>query len=194
MTLYFASHNKNKAQEIVSLLRHGIQLKTLDQLQCFEDIPETSDTLQGNAFLKANYVAGNFGVSCFADDTGLEIDALNGAPGVYSARYAGDAKNTDANMDKVLKNLEQRTNRTAQFRTVICLILNKEIHYFEGIIRGEISTEKRGAKGFGYDPIFIPEGSSITFAEMTLDEKNTFSHRARAIAKMVAFLNEKIAD
>ena len=188
MKLVFATHNANKAEEIQSLLPENFQILTLSDINCHEEIPETAETLEGNSLLKAQFVSDNFNLNCFADDTGLEIDALNGRPGVYSARYAGEAKNAEANMNLVLSELKNESNRKAQFRTVITLILNDKTHVFEGIVRGEMSNEKRGSDGFGYDPIFIPEGQSKTFAEMTLVEKNQQSHRARAFEKMINFL------
>jgi len=188
MKLVFATHNSNKAKEIQSLLPDDFQILTLTKINCLNEIPETAETLEGNSLLKAQFVSDNFNLNCFADDTGLEIEALNGKPGVYSARYAGVDKNAEANMNLVLSELENESNRKAQFRTVITLILNEKTVLFEGIVKGEICTEKRGTDGFGYDPIFIPEGQSKTFAEMTLTEKNQQSHRARAFEKMIEFL------
>jgi XTP/dITP diphosphohydrolase len=188
MKLVFATHNANKAKEIQSLLPENFQILTLSDINCHEEIPETAETLEGNSLLKAKFVSDHFNLNCFADDTGLEIEALNGRPGVYSARYAGEEKSAEVNMNLVLSELEKESNRKAQFRTVITLILNDKTHIFEGIVRGEISNEKRGTDGFGYDPIFIPEGQTKTFAEMTLAEKNQQSHRARAFEKMINFL------
>jgi XTP/dITP diphosphohydrolase len=188
MKLVFATHNSYKAKEIQSLLPDDFQILTLTEINFLDEIPETAETLEGNSLLKAKFVSDNFNLNCFADDTGLEIDALNGRPGVYSARYAGEMKSAEANMNLVLSELENESNRKAQFRTVITLILNDKTHIFEGIVRGEMCTEKRGSDGFGYDPIFIPEGQNKTFAEMTLAEKNQQSHRARAFEKMIAFL------
>ena len=190
MKLVFASNNKNKIQEIQALVPNTIQIVSLEEIGCTEDIPETADTIEGNAILKANYVTEKYGYNCFADDTGLEVDALNGAPGVYSARYAGEQKDANDNMDKLLSELEDKSNRKANFKTVIALNLNGKQNLFTGIINGKIIKEKIGTNGFGYDPIFEPEGSSITFAEMSREEKNAQSHRARALAKMIAFLNE----
>ena len=190
MKLVFATHNSNKAKEIQSLLPDDFQILTLTQINCIDEIPETSETLEGNSLLKAQFVSDNFNLNCFADDTGLEIDAIKGRPGVYSARYAGEEKNAEANINLVLSELRNESNRKAQFRTVITLILNDKTHVFEGIVRGEISNEKRGTDGFGYDPIFIPEGQTKTFAEMTLAEKNQQSHRARAFEKMIAFFTK----
>jgi XTP/dITP diphosphohydrolase len=189
MKLVFATHNHNKAHEIQALLNDQIELITLDEIQCFEEIPETAATLEGNAKMKAAYVVEQFNMNCFADDTGLEIEALNNEPGVYSARYAGEDRDPEKNMALVLEKLRDKSNRKACFRTVISLYWEGEFHEFEGIVEGEITTEKSGAKGFGYDPIFKPENSEKTFAEMDLTEKNTMSHRARAFEKMVAFLN-----
>jgi XTP/dITP diphosphohydrolase len=189
MILVFATHNSNKAKEIQSLLPADFQILTLTQINCHEEISETAQTLEGNSLLKAQFVNDNFNLNCFADDTGLEIKALNGRPGVYSARYAGEEKSAESNMNRVLSELKNESNRKAQFRTVITLILNDKIHIFEGVINGTISAEKKGIDGFGYDPIFIPEGETRTFAEMTLEEKNQQSHRARAFEKMVSFLN-----
>lgn len=189
MKLVFATHNHNKAHEIQALLNDQIELITLDEIQCFEEIPETAATLEGNAKMKAAYVVEQFNMNCFADDTGLEIEALNNEPGVYSARYAGEDRDPEKNMALVLEKLRDKSNRKARFRTVISLYWEGEFHEFEGIVEGKITTEKSGAKGFGYDPIFKPENSEKTFAEMDLTEKNTMSHRARAFEKMVAFLN-----
>jgi len=162
----------------------------LDEIGCDEEIPETSPTIQGNALQKARYVVENYAVqNCFAEDTGLEIDALNGEPGVYSARYAGATKDATANMEKVLTQLEHQTNRAAQFRTVAALILEGEEHTFEGIIRGTIQTQKTGTGGFGYDPVFVPEGETRSFAEMSIAEKNKISHRAKAILQLKEFLS-----
>jgi XTP/dITP diphosphohydrolase len=191
MKLVFATHNHNKAHEIQALLNDQIELITLDDIQCFEEIPETAATLEGNARMKAAYVVAEFNMNCFADDTGLEIEALNNEPGVYSARYAGEDRDPEKNMALVLDKLTNKSNRKARFRTVISLYWKDEFHEFEGIVDGEITTEKSGAKGFGYDPIFKPENSNKTFAEMDLTEKNTMSHRARAFEKMVAFLNSE---
>ena len=165
-------------------------LLDLKAIGCKEDIPENEPTLAGNALAKARYLKQHYGLDCFADDTGLEVDALNGEPGVYSARYAGDAKDANANMDLLLKNLGNNTNRTARFKTVIALLQNGEEHLFEGVIDGHISEEKRGTQGFGYDPIFVPEGETRTFAEMEMVEKATMSHRGRAVKKLVDYLHQ----
>ena len=190
MKLVFATQNENKAQEIQSLLPEYFKIITLKDIRCFDEIPETAETLEGNSLLKASFISETYNLNCFADDTGLEIEALHNRPGVYSARYAGPDKSAAANIDKVLSELEGKTNRNAQFRTIITLILNTSIFTFEGIVRGEIISEKRGENGFGYDPIFVPEGEIRTFAEMSLEEKNKHSHRARAFQKMIDFLNE----
>jgi len=188
MQLVFASNNKNKIKEIQLLLPETIQLLTLEDINCFEDIPETADTIEGNAILKANYVSKNFGYDCFADDTGLEVDALNGEPGVYSARYAGEKKDSNDNMDKLLQNLINKTNRSAQFKTVIALNLDGQQTLFTGIIKGTISKEKRGTNGFGYDPIFVASGYFKTFAELPIAQKSTISHRGLAFNQLIKFL------
>lgn len=192
MQLVFASNNKNKIKEIQQLVPDTFQIVSLEDIGCFIDIPETADTIEGNAILKANYVTQNYGYPCFADDSGLEIDALNGEPGVYSARYAGAQRNDNDNMDKVLQQLETETNRRANFKTVICLNLNGEQHLFTGIINGEIIKEKLGSQGFGYDPIFKAENSTKTFAQLTLEEKAGISHRGIAVKQLVAFLSKKV--
>ncbi len=190
MKLVFATQNENKAKEIQSLLPEYFKIITLKDIRCFDEIPETAETLEGNSLLKASFISETYNLNCFADDTGLEIEALDNRPGVYSARYAGPEKSAAANINKVLLELEGKTARNAQFRTLITLILNKSTFSFEGIVRGEIISEKRGENGFGYDPIFVPEGEIKTFAEMSLEEKNKHSHRARAFQKMIEFLNE----
>ena len=190
--LIFATNNQHKITEIQSLISDKIVLESLMDIGCTEDIPETADTLEGNALLKARFVFDNYGKNCFADDTGLEIEALDGRPGAYSARYATDGHNFEANINKVLIELSGLRNRKARFRTVIALILNGTVHYFEGIVNGEIISERRGSKGFGYDPVFLPDGYKLTFAEMPLIEKNKISHRARAVSKLVDFLKSEI--
>jgi XTP/dITP diphosphohydrolase len=190
MKLVFATQNENKAQEIQSLLPEYFKIITLKDIRCFDEIPETAETLEENSLLKASFISETYNLNCFADDTGLEIEALDNRPGVYSARYAGPEKSAAANINKVLLELEGKVERNAQFRTLITLILNKSTFSFEGIVRGEIISEKRGENGFGYDPIFVPEGEIRTFAEMSLEEKNKHSHRARAFQKMIEFLNE----
>lgn len=192
MKLVFATNNSHKLSEIRAILGHEMEILSLSDIGCHDDIPETADTLQGNALIKARWVKERYGYDCFADDTGLEVTALGGGPGVHTARYAyPDRHDPEANTQKLLSSLQGNTDRTAQFRTVIALILNGEEHLFEGIVRGEITTEKRGTEGFGYDPVFAPENMGKTFAELGTDVKNTISHRARAVAKLAAFLKEK---
>ena len=187
--LVFATNNAHKLDEISSILGEKVELLSLKDIHCHVDIPETADTLEGNAMLKAEYIYKNYGLDCFADDTGLEVEALNGAPGVYSARYAGgEGDNAEANMQKLLQNMQGVQNRKAQFRTAICLILDGKKHLFEGIVKGEIIKEKRGSSGFGYDPIFVPEGYTKTFAELGNETKNKISHRALAVEKLCRFL------
>jgi XTP/dITP diphosphohydrolase len=190
LRLVFATHNTNKAREIQSIMPNGVEILSLEDIGCDEDIPETGDTLTENALQKARYVYSKFGMNCFADDTGLEVTALNNEPGVYSARYAGPEKDANANMDLLLNNLSDRSDRSARFRTCIALIIHGEESLFDGIVEGRIGTEKLGTEGFGYDPIFYPEASTRTFAEMTLNEKSEQSHRARAFKKMIEHLNE----
>lgn len=189
--LIFATNNRHKLTEIQAIIGDKFLLKTLKQIGCNEDIPETALTLEGNALLKAQFVYDTYAKNCFADDTGLEIEALDGRPGVFSARYATDGHDFEANIDKVLMELCGMRNRKARFRSVIALILDGSVTCFEGIINGEIISERRGVKGFGYDSIFLPLGYDLTFAEMPLSEKNKISHRALAVAKLVAFLNLK---
>ena len=179
--LVFVTNNAHKLEEISSILGGKMELLSLKDIQCTADIPETADTLEGNAIQKAEYIHRHYGLDCFADDTGLEVEALDGAPGVYSARYAGEGHDSEANMQKLLHNLEGKDNRKAQFRTAICLIMDDAQHLFEGICRGEIIKEKRGGAGFGYDPIFVPEGYTATFAALGNDIKNTNSHLAKAL-------------
>lgn len=190
MQLVFASNNKNKIQEIQQLLPSSIKLLSLEDIGCTEEIPETSNTIEGNAILKANYVTEKYGYNCFADDTGLEVEALNGAPGVYSARYAGEQKNAEDNMTKLLNELKDKPNRKAHFKTIIALNSNGNQILFEGIVNGEITTEKKGTMGFGYDPIFKANGYTSTFAELTMDEKASISHRGIATRKLIDFLNQ----
>lgn len=187
-TLVFATQNKNKAHEIQGLLPEGIEVKTLAEIGCTDDIPEEEPTLEGNALQKARYVYEKYGVDCFADDTGLEVEVLNGEPGVYSARYAGPEKDSEANMDLLLEKLSGRENRKAQFRTAIALILDGKEYTFEGKVVGAIANQRSGDEGFGYDPIFVPEGDIRSFAQMPLSEKNKISHRGRAIKKLSEFL------
>ena len=186
--LVVATNNAHKLEEISAILGNEMELLSLKDIHCNADIPETADTLEGNARQKAMYIHENYGMDCFADDTGLEVEALDGAPGVFSARYAGDGHDSEANMQKLLKELEGKENRKAQFRTAICLIMEGKEYLFEGIVKGHIIEEKRGGAGFGYDPIFVPEGYDQTFAELGNDVKNTISHRARAVEKLCAFL------
>ena len=195
MKIVFATNNKHKLSEIRDILGNEIEVLSLDEIDCHADIPETSDTLEGNALQKAHYVYDNYHISCFADDTGLEVDALGGEPGIYSARYAGNNHDSEANMTKLLAKLGDNKNRKARFRTVIALILdgkNVEEKIFEGIVEGSIIKERRGGEGFGYDPIFQPEGYNHTFAELGSDIKNKISHRARATAKLVDELKQKM--
>lgn len=189
MKLVFASNNKNKIAEIQQQVGSQFQIVSLEDIGCFVDIPETAETIEGNAILKANYVTENYALPCFADDTGLEIESLNNEPGVYSARYAGEQKNADDNMNLVLQKLESQSNRKAQFKTIIALNINNEQHLFEGVVKGEITSGKSGNQGFGYDPIFQPEGFSTTFAEMTMEQKAVISHRGIAVQKLIKFLS-----
>ncbi len=188
MEIIFATHNVHKAEEARSILGDKFQIKSLREIGC-PDIPETADTLKGNALQKAQYVAQHYHCSCFADDTGLEIEALDNRPGVFSARYAGENCSFEDNMRKVLHEMEDMENRKACFKTVVALILDGQTHFFEGRVDGVITTEQHGEKGFGYDPIFLPDGFDKTFAEMDADTKNSISHRGRAMQKLVGFLN-----
>ena len=186
----FATNNAHKLEEVTAILGDKIELLSMKNIHCHADIPETADTLEGNALLKARYIFENYNMDCFADDTGLEVEALNGAPGVYSARYAGDAHNSEANMRKLLQDMEGIENRKAQFRTVFALIINGKEHLFEGIVKGEITKHRCGSSGFGYDPVFIPEGYTQTYAEMGNTLKNKISHRALATNKLCNFLSK----
>ena len=187
--LVFATNNAHKLEEIRAILGDKVEILSLNDINCHADIPETADTLQGNAALKAQYIYENYGLDCFADDTGLEVEALNGAPGIYSARYAGgEGHDSEANMKKLLSEMQDKDNRKARFRTVICLIEDGKEHFFEGIVNGSIIRERKGGAGFGYDPVFMPDGYSETFAEMGNDEKNKISHRARAVQKLCEYL------
>ena len=186
----FATNNAHKLEEVTAILGDKIELLSMKDIHCHADIPETADTLEGNALLKARYIFENYNMDCFADDTGLEVEALNGAPGVYSARYAGDAHNSEANMRKLLRDMEGIENRKAQFRTVFALIINGKEHLFEGIVKGEITKHRCGSSGFGYDPVFIPEGYTQTYAEMGNTLKNKISHRALATNKLCNFLSK----
>ncbi|WP_309640286.1 non-canonical purine NTP diphosphatase [Flavobacterium sp.] len=188
MKLVFATNNANKIKEVQALLPTSIEIISLDSIGCFEDIPETADTIEGNAIQKANYVTKKYGYDCFADDTGLEVEALNGEPGVYSARYAGAQRNADDNMNLLLANLQNQSNRNAQFKTVIALNLNGKQHLFTGIAGGKITLEKIGNQGFGYDPIFQPDGYSETFAQLSIEQKGQISHRGKATQQLITFL------
>ena len=190
MKIVFATNNANKILEIQSMLPESIEIISLESIGCYEDIPETADTIEENAIMKANYVTQKYGYDCFADDTGLEVDALNGEPGVYSARYAGEHRSSEDNMSKLLSNLEDKTNRKAQFKTVITLNLKGKQYLFTGIARGEITLERVGNQGFGYDPIFRPENYQETFAQLPLETKNKISHRGIATQELIRFLKE----
>lgn len=189
MQLVFATNNLNKLKEVQSLIPKDIKLMSLEDIGCFEDVPETQATIEANAIQKAEYIKENYGLDCFADDTGLEIETLNGAPGVYTARYAGDQRNSEDNIQKVLYNLNGQRNRKAQFKTVIALELNGQQHTFTGICKGTITTSKSGNNGFGYDPIFKAEGHEKTFAEISSDEKSRIGHRGKAVQQLISFLN-----
>lgn len=189
MRLCFATNNQHKIEEVAFAIKNKIAIQSLDDIGCFEELPETRDTLEGNSLQKAEYVFRHFNIPCFADDTGLEVEALNNAPGVYSARYAGPQRNPNDNIDLLLQKLTGISNRNAQFRTIITLIGLDKIYTFEGIVKGIISHERKGDGGFGYDPVFIPEGYDRSFGEMSLEEKNQLSHRAIAIQKLVSFLS-----
>lgn len=189
--LVFATNNAHKLEEIRAMLNEKVEILSLTDINCHVDIPETADTLEGNAYLKAKYIYTHYGLDCFADDTGLEVEALDGAPGVYSARYAGNGHDSQANMQKLLKKMEEKNNRKAQFRTVISLIEKGEERRFEGVVKGEITTERRGDSGFGYDPIFQPEGFDETFAELGSEIKNKISHRAKAVEALCNYLSQK---
>jgi XTP/dITP diphosphohydrolase len=189
MKLVFATNNAHKLDEVRNIASNHTEIVSLAEINCFDDIPETADTLEGNALQKAQYVKDHFGLDCFADDTGLEVEVLNNEPGVYTARYAGPAHDPEANINKLLHELKGKDNRKARFRTVIALILNGKTYYFEGIVNGTIVEERKGTDGFGYDPIFIPEGYTKTFAELGVDIKNQISHRALAVNKLISFLS-----
>jgi len=189
LKLVFATNNPNKLKEVQAMLTN-FDIVSLSEIGCFDDIPETAETLEGNAILKANYITEKYGLNCFADDTGLEVAALNNKPGVYSARYAGEENNAEANMNKLLFEIGDNKNRNAQFRTAVALNIQGEQHLFEGICKGQILTKKQGESGFGYDPIFMPDGFHKSFAEMAMTEKGVISHRGKAIEKLVSFLNK----
>ena len=185
----FATNNDHKLYEVREALSSQFEILSLNDIQCFEELPETSETIEGNSLQKAQYVLDHYHIPCFADDTGLETEALNGAPGVYSARFAGPQKKSDDNIALLLEKLSHAENRRARFRTVITLVgVTKKPEFFEGVINGTITTSRRGTRGFGYDPVFLPDGSDITFAEMDVQQKNQLSHRAIAVRKLAAFL------
>lgn len=188
MKLVFATNNQHKLDEIKKISIQSVEIVSLADINCHDDIPETADTLEGNALQKARYIKEHYSYDCFADDTGLEVESLHNAPGVFSARYAGPSHDSEANMNKLLQELKDQTNRKARFRTVIALILNGKEYLFEGIINGSIANKKKGGSGFGYDPLFIPDGYLQTFAEIGNDIKNQISHRAQAVQKLTAFL------
>ena len=192
MKLVFATNNPNKLSEIRMLLPASVELLSLKDIECFEELPETSDTLEDNAAQKSYYVYDNYGFNCFADDTGLEIDALGGRPGVYSARYAGEDCVAEDNIKKVLSEMEHFDNRDASFRTIISLVIDGKEHQFDGEIDGQITPEKWGEKGFGYDPIFLPDGFEESFAQMSIQQKNEISHRGLAVKKLIDFLRKMI--
>ncbi len=189
--LVFATHNSHKLKEVREILQTDMTLMSLKDIKCLEKIPETANTLEGNALLKAKHIYLKFGYNCFAEDTGLEVEILDGRPGIYSARYAGIDQDAQKNIEKLLKDMQGKSNRKAQFRTVIALIEDGEVHYFEGIIKGEITEKPIGEGGFGYDPVFIPEGYKQSFAEIGNDIKNKISHRALAIQQLKNYLNQK---
>jgi XTP/dITP diphosphohydrolase len=191
MNICFATNNQHKLQEVRFALQPDFHVLGLEEINCKDELPETGNTLEANALEKAEYVFTRFGIPCFADDSGLEVYSLDNAPGVYSARYAGSHRNGEDNINLLLKNLATKTNRKAQFRTVICWVDKSQPRYFEGIVKGEIIKERRGIHGFGYDPVFIPEGHDRTFAEMTLEEKNALSHRSQAVKKLIQYLASK---
>ena len=191
MKICFATNNKKKIEEVKASLGPAFELVSLQEIGCFEELPETGDTLDHNAFQKARYVKTHFGMDCFADDTGLEVEALAGAPGVYSGRFAGEPRSDERNIDLLLEKMEGKTNRKARFRTVIALILEGKEHQFEGVAEGEILNERVGEKGFGYDPVFRPTGFERTFAELSMEEKNETSHRGKAVKALIEFLNHR---
>lgn len=190
MKIVFASNNQNKINEITQMLPNSIELLSLDDIGCFEEIPEPAATIEGNAIEKANYVPRKFGLNCFADDSGLEVDFLNGAPGVYSARYAGDHKNNDDNIQKLLEELKNTYNRRANFKTVIALNLDGNQLLFTGTVSGSITTERLGSGGFGYDSVFLPDNSTLTFGQMSSTEKAAISHRSRAVKQLIDYLHK----
>lgn len=192
MKLVFATNNKHKLEEIQALVDKSLDIVGLNDIGCHEEIEETASTLEGNAKIKSDHVYDTFGLNCFADDTGLEVDAIGGAPGVYSARYAGEKATFQDNVDKLLKALQNFENRKARFRTVISLKMGEQQYFFEGVCEGHITRKMYGSEGFGYDPIFRPKGSALTFAEMSMEEKGRLSHRGKATQKLIAFLNRQI--
>ncbi|MCD7977975.1 MAG: non-canonical purine NTP diphosphatase [Tannerellaceae bacterium] len=189
MKLVFATNNTHKLEEVRAMLSDSIEIVSLKEIGCSEDIPETAETMEGNALLKVRYIKEHYGYDCFADDSGLEVEVLNNTPGVYSARYSGIPHDAEANMNKLLQEMEGKANRKGRFRSVIALLLNGEEYLFDGIVNGQITKEKRGENGFGYDPVFIPDDYTQTFAELGDHIKNQISHRARAVAKLTAFLS-----
>ena len=192
MNICFATNNKKKLEEVRSALKgRDIQLQSLEEIGCTEELPETGETLEANALQKAQYVSKNYNISCFADDTGLEVEALNGAPGVYSGRFSGEPRSDTRNVDLLLEKLQGTINRKARFRTVFALLLNGEQHLFEGIAEGAITEGRSGEGGFGYDPVFVPKGFQQTFAELSMDEKNEISHRGKAVRKLILFLDSE---
>lgn len=190
MKICFATNNQKKIEEVKAALGNDVEILSLQEIGCYEELPETGDTLEHNAFQKAQYVKDHYRVDCFADDTGLEVDALEGEPGVYSGRYAGEPRSDERNIDLLLKNLGESSNRSARFKTVIALLMGDEKYKFEGIAEGEILNERIGSGGFGYDPIFKPDGFSRTFAELSMEEKNAISHRGKAVRGLINFLNQ----
>jgi len=192
MNICFATNNKKKLEEVRSALKgRDIQLQSLEEIGCTEELPETGETLEANALQKAQYVSKNYNINCFADDTGLEVEALNGAPGVYSGRFSGEPRSDTRNVDLLLEKLQGTINRKARFRTVFALLLNGEQHLFEGIAEGAITEGRSGEGGFGYDPVFVPKGFQQTFAELSMDEKNEISHRGKAVRKLILFLDSE---
>lgn len=189
--LVFATNNRHKLDEVGEVLKGHLEILSLKEIDCFDDIPETADTLEGNALLKAEHIYNKYGYDCFADDTGLEVEALNGRPGVYSARYAGEDQNSERNIARLLEELKDKENRKARFRTVVALIEEGKVSYFEGKIEGRIIVTPRGTTGFGYDPVFVPDGYSQTFAELGSGVKNKISHRALAIQALIKYLQQK---
>lgn len=191
MKICFATNNQKKIEEVKAALGTEIEILSLQEIGCNEELPETGDTLEHNAFQKAQFVKDHYGVDCFADDTGLEVDALEGEPGVYSGRYAGEPRNDERNIDLLLKHLENTSLRTARFKTVIALLIGDEKYKFEGVVEGDILQERVGSGGFGYDPVFRPKGFSKSFAELSVEEKNEISHRGKAVRALINFLSQR---